>query len=156
MKSGLDAIDEKILELLQDNARTSIKDIASQVFLSSPAVTARIERLERNGVIRGYHAQINSDALGYRIKAFISLDLDPIQKDDFYPFIQRMPNVIECNCITGEYSMLIEVGFYNTDELDHFINKLQHFGKTKTQIVFSTAVEHRGVPVLYRPQAAQK
>ena len=49
--------------------------------------------------------------------------------------------------MTGEYAMLIEVGFMDTNELDQFINELQHFGKTRTQIVFSTSVEHRSVPV---------
>lgn len=151
MKSGLDTIDEKILELMQGNARISIKDIASKVFLSSPAVTSRIERLEKNGIISGYHAQINSSLLGYKIKAFIHLDLDPVRKEEFYPFIREVDNVVECNCITGEYAMLIEVAFFNTEELDHFIDRLQHFGKTKTQIVFSTSVEHRGVPVVYNP-----
>ena len=60
MKASIDAIDEKIIELMQENARISIKDIAAKVFLSSPAVTARIERLEKNKIILGYHAQINS------------------------------------------------------------------------------------------------
>ena len=147
MKTSLDMIDEKIIEMLQKNARTSIKDIAAHVFLSSPAVTARIERLERNGMVTGYHAQVNSGALGYKIKAFINLDLEPIQKKEFYPFIEEIPNVIECNCVTGEYAMLLEVQFTNTNELDSFINELQRFGKTRTQIVFSTPVEHRGVPI---------
>lgn len=147
MRTNLDAIDEKIIELLQENARISIKDIASQVFLSSPAVTARIERLERNNIIIGYHAQINPDALGYRVKAFINLEVEPVQKKEFYPFIREIPNVVECNCVTGEYAMLIEVAFCNTMELDRFINELQRFGKTKTLIVFSTSVEHRNVPI---------
>lgn len=55
--------------------------------------------------------------------------------------------MVECNCVTGDYSMLIEVLFASTQELDHFINRLQQFGRTRTQIVFSTCVEHRGVPV---------
>lgn len=147
MRPAIDPIDEKIIKLLQDNARISIKDIAAQVFLSSPAVTARIDRLERNGIIIGYHAQIDPEALGYRVKAFINLELEPAQKQEFYPFVRNMPNVVECNCVTGEYAMLIEVEFQNTVELDHFINELQHFGRTKTQIVFSTAVEHRNPPV---------
>ena len=105
MKTSLDAIDEKIIELLQENARISIKDIAAQVFLSSPAVTARIERLEKNGFVLGYHAQVNAEALGYQIKAFIHLDLEPVQKEEFYPFIETIPNVIECNCVTGEYAI---------------------------------------------------
>lgn len=147
MKIGIDAIDEKIIELLQSNARMSIKDIAAQVFLSSPAVTARIDRLEKNGYVKGYHAQVDAEALGYRIKAFISLAIEPNLKKDFYPFIESIPNVIECNCVTGEYAMIIEVAFWSTSELDSFINVLQKYGKTKTQIVFSTAVEHRNPPV---------
>lgn len=146
-KNALDMIDEKIVELLQENARIAIKEIAAQVFLSSPAVTARIERLESKGIIKGYHATVDSVNLGYKIKAFVNLDLEPVQKEEFYPFIERVENVIECNCVTGEYSMLIEVEFLNTEELDDFINTLQKFGKTSTQIVFSTPVEHRGLPV---------
>ena len=147
MKNGLDAVDQKIIELLQENARISIKDIAAQVFLSSPAVTSRIERLEKNGIINGYHAEVNPEAMGYNVKAFINLDLNPIQKKDFYPFVESVPNVVECNCVTGDYAMLLEVQFANTGELDNFIDKLQEFGKTRTQIVFSTAVLHRGAPI---------
>ena len=108
-KNALDMIDEKIVELLQENARIAIKEIAAQVFLSSPAVTARIERLESKGIIKGYHATVDSVNLGYKIKAFVNLDLEPVQKEDFYPFIEGVENVIECNCVTGEYSMLIEM-----------------------------------------------
>ena len=143
MEHKLDNIDRKIIEMLQKNARTPVKEIAKEVFLSSPAVSARIEHLEKNGLITGYHAQINPVFLGYHIKAFINLEVEPNQKKDFYPFIQSIPNVIECNCVTGDYSMLIEVAFRSTMELDHFINELQQFGRTKTQIVFSTSVEHR-------------
>lgn len=147
MKLKLDGIDEKIIQLLQENARISIKDIAASVFLSSPAVTARIERLERNGVIIGYHAQINPAALGYRIKAFIHLEIEASAKHSFYSFIESVENVIECNCVTGDYAMLLEVEFWNTVELDGFIDELQQFGRTRTQIVFATAVEHRNIPV---------
>ena len=147
MEHKLDNIDKKIIEILQINARTPVKEIAKEVFLSSPAVSARIDHLEKSGVITGYHAQLNPEFLGYHIKAFINLEVEPFQKKEFYPFIQDIPNVIECNCVTGEYSMLIEVGFQSTVELDHFINVLQKFGRTKTLIVFSTSVEHRNLPV---------
>ena len=80
--------------------------------MSSPAVTARIERLESKGIIKGYHAAVDSVNLGYKIKAFVNLDLEPVQKEEFYPFIESVENVIECNCVTGEYSMLIEVEFF--------------------------------------------
>ena len=143
MTYKLDNIDRKIIEMLQENARIPAKEIAKEVFLSSPAVSARIKNLEKNKLITGYHAQLNPALLGYHIKAFINLEVEPYQKKEFYPFIQAIPNVIECNCVTGDYSMLIEVIFQSTVELDHFINELQQFGRTKTQIVFSTSVEHR-------------
>jgi Lrp/AsnC family leucine-responsive transcriptional regulator len=148
MKHQLDHIDDQIIKLLHENARTPLKVIASKVFLSSPAVSARIERLEEAGIITGYTAIINPAELGYHIKAFINLEVNPDQKKEFYPDIQSCNNVVECNCVTGEYAMLIKVMFKTTEELDHFISDLQRFGSTKTQIVFSTSVEHRGIPVI--------
>lgn len=144
----LDKVDKKIIQILQKNARTPLKEIAAQVFLSSPSVSARIEKLEHEGVIIGYTARVNPQYLNYHIKAFINLEVEPLQKPVFYPFIEKIPNVVECNCVTGDYSMLIETLFETTAQLDHFINELQQFGRTKTQIVFSTSVEQREVPVV--------
>jgi Lrp/AsnC family leucine-responsive transcriptional regulator len=145
MQFGLDDVDCQILALMKDNARISLKTLASYTYLSSTAISARIEKLERLGYIQGYYTKLDISKFGLDIKAFINLELEPIQKKDFYPYIRSCENVVECNCVTGEYSMLIEVLFASTAELDHFINELQHFGKTKTQIVFSTPVEHRDV-----------
>ena len=143
--ANIDETDLLILSLLKDDARISMKSIAEKTYLSSTAISARIEKLEKNGYIEGYFTKINSQALGLKIKAFIFLEVEPIQKQEFYPYVRACKNVVECNCVTGDYSMLLEVLFASTDELDHFIGELQHFGKTKTQIVFSTPVEHRDV-----------
>jgi len=143
----IDEIDLKLISLLQDNARNSLKQLAKEVFLSSPAVSSRIERLEKMGIITGYQAKVNHQKLGYHITAFINLSMEPSQKPVFYPFINECPNVIECSCVTGSYSMLIKVAFPSTQELDSFIGELQKFGTTKTQIVFSTVVPYRGIMV---------
>ena len=143
----MDSIDKQIIDMLQHNARTPLKTIAEKVFLSSPAVSTRIEHLEKQGIIKGYTATIDKEKLGYHIKAFINLEMEPIQKQDFYPWISEVPNVLECNCVTGDYSMLLKVAFPSTVDLDVFIGKLQQFGKTSTQIVFSTPVEHRGIKI---------
>jgi Lrp/AsnC family leucine-responsive transcriptional regulator len=143
----MDQVDLKLISLLQKNARLSLKQLAEQVFLSPPAVSARMARLEREGIIKGYSANIDLLKLDYRITAFINLEMTPNQKPTFYPFIAACPNVIECNCVTGNYSMLIKVAYPSTQELDVFIGQLQRFGNTQTQIVFSTPVEHRGVNI---------
>lgn len=144
----MDHIDKQLLIMLQENARIPLKQLAEKVYLSSPAVAARIERLEKKGIIKGYHTDIDWLKLGYHITAFINLEVAPSQKPEFYPFIKAYPNVMECNCVTGSYSMLIKVCFKSTMDLDIFIGEIQKFGKTSTQIVFSTAVEHRGIQIL--------
>lgn len=144
----MDIIDRKLIHLLQENARYPLKYLASQVYLSSPAVSARIERLEKAGIITGYHANIDAVQLGFHVTAFIHMALDPKQKPSFYPFIESCPNVLECSCVTGAYAMLIKVAFQSTMELDTFIGHLQRFGNTETQIVFSTPVPPRGVNIM--------
>ncbi len=141
----MDKIDLQLIRLLQKNARTPMKILAEEVYLSPPAVAARIEKLEQAGIIKGYYTSVDRIKLGYHITAFINLEINPKQKPEFYPFISACPNVLECNCVTGKYSMLIKVAFSTTMELDTFINEIQVFGNTETQIVFSTPVEHRGI-----------
>ena len=74
MKHILDDTDKKIIELLQQNGRTPLKRIADEVFLSPPTVSARIDRLEKDGVIIGYFANINPEACDYNIKTFIKME----------------------------------------------------------------------------------
>lgn len=143
----MDAIDLKLIGLLQKNARYSLKQLAEQVFLSSPAVSSRIERLEREGYVKGYQAEVDEEKLGFHIIAFINLEMTPKQKATFYPFVSSCPNVLECYCVTGQYSMLLKVAFPSTQELDGFIGRLAQFGKTQTQIVFSSAVRPRGIQI---------
>ena len=135
-KNELDHVDCEILNLLSKNGRMSVKDLANEVFLSSPAASARVERLEKEGYIR----------------AFINLEVEPNQKAEFYPYIRSCLNVIECNCVTGDYSMLLEVLFHSTTDLDTFIGELQKYGRTKTLIVFSTSVDHREVTIQNIPK----
>ncbi len=139
----LDEADYKIIALLQKNSRMTAKEIASHVCLSSTAIASRIERLQEKNIICGFGIRLNPVALGYYTKAFINVEVDPVNKKEFYPYVEQCLNVIQCNCVTGEFSMLLEVAFHNTMELDVFIGQLQRFGKTKTLIVFSTSVEHR-------------
>ena len=144
---ALDPVDMKILELLQENARMSLKDIASNVFLTSPAVSARIDKLERAGIIQGYHAQIAPEAFQLQLKAFINVKVDPARKNELYGYVRSIRNVIQCDCVTGDYVIFLEVLFHDTHELNAFLEDLQRFGETKTQIVFSSAVAHRPLPI---------
>ena len=136
----LDKIDIQLLKALQENARTSIKELASQVYLSSPATASRISRMEKMGYIKGY------TELGYPIKAIINIQTDRKGRESLFSFIYRCPNVTECAFVSGIYSIVISVFFENTQKLDKFINEIQKRGAdTMTQIVLSTPILHRGI-----------
>lgn len=143
----LDKIDRKLLRLLQENARYSLKQLSEKVFLSSPAVAARIEKLEKEGIISGYQVKINPERVGYHITAFINLEMSPEQKSVFFPYIATVPNVVECNVVSGNYTVLMKVYFPSTSDLNEFIDQLQLYGHTETQIVFSSPVPYRGIVI---------
>ena len=140
----MDHIDREILQILQHNARASLKMIAEKTFLSSPAVSAR---MEKDGIITSYQAQIDPMKLGYHILAFINLNVLPEDKQKFYLYAEGIPNILECSSVTGEYSVIMKVAFESTMQLDSFLGQLQKFGKTSTQVVFATHVGPRGVQV---------
>lgn len=99
--------------------------------------------MEQQGILTGYRAVVYIQRIGYPIQAFINLEMEPRQKAEFYPWAGGEENILECNCVTGQYSMLLRVAFCSTMDLDQFIGKLQRFGRTQTQIVFSTPIALR-------------
>ena len=145
MAKNLDGIDRKILNILQKDARSSIKEIAQQVFLSSPAVLVRIKRLEEEGYIEGYHAQLNMEQLGMNIKDFIKVNLQAKYRSEFLAYIESETNVVSSYTITGDYAYLLEVIYDSMKQLDAFIQNLQIYGQTKTDIVFLTSFENRSL-----------
>lgn len=111
--------------------------------------------MEQQGILTGYRAVVDIQRIGYPIQAFINLEMEPRQKAEFYPWAGGEENILECNCVTGQYSMLLRVAFCSTMDLDQFIGKLQRFGRTQTQIVFSTPIALRA-PGIVPPEEVPK
>lgn len=141
----LDEIDVKILKLLQQDARISIKNISEKVFVSQPTVSARIDNLVKKGIIKGFYTEIDNSIYDNVIKCYIQIEVSPNLKEELYEKIKNTPSVVECDRVTGEYSLILKMIFNNTIEMDKYINEFQHYGRTKTQIIFSSIVSHRGV-----------
>lgn len=141
----IDNIDIKILKLLQDDAKISSKEIAKKLFLSAPTVKSRIDALKKKGIIKGYYVEIDNSVFSNVIKCFVEIGVSPEKKEELYDVLEQSPNVVECDRVTGEYSLIAKVIFKNTIEMDKFINKIQYYGKTRTQIIFSTLINRRGV-----------
>jgi len=108
----LDRIDLKILQHLQANARMSMTELADNVGLSTTPCTERVRRLERDGVIEGYHARLNPQALGASLLVFVEIKLSAKSGDIFDAFrreVQKLPDVLECHLVSGEYDYLLKV-----------------------------------------------
>lgn len=140
----LDQNDEKILNLLQADGRLSVKRLSMVLGLSAPAVSQRLTNLKNKGILKGYRAEVDLNKLDLSVRAFVQVDVSPNQKTQFYSFIKHIPNILECNVVTGPYAMLLKVAYRVPEELDDLVNRLQRFGKTNTMMVFSTPVRPRG------------
>ena len=137
----IDSIDVQIMNLLKINARTPADQLAEELGIDAQELAARMDNLEKAGYIKGYYTDIDLEKIGYRIKAFIMISVMPEDQRKFYDFIQKEDCILECNHITGAFSMLMKVVFPSTSDLDTFIGQLQEFGRTETQVVFSTVLE---------------
>ena len=143
MNSKLDQYDQKILQLLQQDARMSHAEIGRQVHLSQPATAERIKRLEANGVIRAYRAEIDPKALGYHITAMIRISTQ--QGRPYADFVANCPEIIDCYTVTGEDGAVMRVLATDVEHLQRIINALNAFGSTSTAIVLTTHVAGKAI-----------
>jgi Lrp/AsnC family leucine-responsive transcriptional regulator len=139
----LDNLNWKILVELQKNARISFKDIGDKVGLSGPAVAERIQKLEENGIIKGYHAKIDLKKIGYSLTAIVNFKFHPGNLDKFLNHLKSLPEVFECNRITGSESMVIKVAIKEPSHLERLVNGFIEFGSPTTSIVLSMPIENR-------------
>ncbi len=141
----MDAIDKKILELLQKNGRMTVKEITQTISLTAPAVSERIKRLEKDGVIQGYTAIINPRKMGRTVHAIINVSVQPADTDKLLSLVTNDPMVVECHHVTGEYSYMIKVDAYEISDLEKLIVKFQKMGETSTQIILSSPIRRKEI-----------
>lgn len=137
----MDQLDHKILNLLIDNGRISLKEIAQAVNLTSPAVSARIRHLEDEGIIAGYTVLLRTPQEPSQVESLISVSVKPGSHQDFMDFLHTAPQVEQCYHVTGSFSHMVKVRCRDIPQLEHLISSLQHFGMTSSQIILSTPVE---------------
>ena len=107
----IDRIDRKILRTLQDDGRISIIDLAERVGLSATPCSERVKRLERDGVITGYHARLSPRVLGQSLLVFVEIRLSAKSAQIFEEFkreVLKLPNVLECHLVSGDFDYLIK------------------------------------------------
>jgi Lrp/AsnC family transcriptional regulator, leucine-responsive regulatory protein len=144
--ADLDAIDRRLLVELDADARLSTAELARRVALSPPAVADRVRRLERAGVITGYHAEIEPRALGYGIAAIVRVRPTPRQLHRIPELARATPEVVECYRITGDDCFLMKLHLRSIDDLEPVLDRFVMFGQTTTSIIQSTPVSRRALP----------
>ncbi|AQY52534.1 AsnC family transcriptional regulator [Listeria weihenstephanensis] len=132
----MDATDEKILAILEKNARISMKELAGLVMLTPPATKERILKLEEKDVITGYTTNISLDALGRRMTAFILFETHNCKA--FYDFCVKQPDVLECHRLAGQFSYLVKISSVSMEALELFIDEAIKYGKSSTHLIFSS------------------
>jgi DNA-binding Lrp family transcriptional regulator len=144
-KPSLDGIDRKIVALLRENARRSFKDIGKHVHLSAPAVKRRVDRLEREGVVRGYTATIDAAAFGMHAEAFVDLFCDGrMPGEAIKRAVEKEPGVVSAHTVAGEASAMLHVMAEDTRALElalERIRKVEGVDRTVTEVVLSTLVQ---------------
>ena len=143
----MDKLDKKILSLLAQNARMSVKEIAERVSLTSPAVSSRIHRLEKEGVIGGYTVLLKSPGSQQAVNALISVSVAPADRDEFLAAVNGERQVTQCFHVTGSHSYIVKVACDTMQSLEHLITRCQRSGPTSTQIILSTPVDRRHDPM---------
>jgi Lrp/AsnC family leucine-responsive transcriptional regulator len=143
---SIDAIDIRLLHELSVDARKSIAELARLVGLSAPSVAERIKRLEEAGVIEGYAVRINPKALGLPLAAWLRIRPVPGQLHKVAEILNGIPEIVECDRITGEDCFIARAYVRSMEELEQLIDRIMPYAMTNTSIIQSSPVQRRLPP----------
>ncbi|MEO6867038.1 MAG: Lrp/AsnC family transcriptional regulator [Gaiellales bacterium] len=140
----LDATDRQIIRELKQDARIAWAELGRRVSLTPPAVRDRVRRMERAGVITGYHAAIDPGGFGRPIGAIVRVST-PTQArvDRLVEYARERDEVVECHTLTGDDSVLLRLQVSNLVELDRVASSLANFGRTTTSMILDTPIQWR-------------
>nr|WP_245746286.1 Lrp/AsnC family transcriptional regulator [Nocardia altamirensis] len=137
----------RLLNELHDEPRLSMSELARRVGMSAPAVTDRVQRLERSGVITGFRMEVDPAALGMPVTALVRIRPGPGQLPKVIAAAQDTPQVVECFRITGEDCFLLKIHGPSIAELEEVLDTFLMYGQTTTSIVVSEPIPRRPLPI---------
>lgn len=156
--SRIDDTDESLLNILQQDGRTSNAELARQVGLAPSAVFERVKRLEERGLIRGYAAQLDPVPLGLGLLAFIFVRAGRTGSDEAAKAIAAIPEVLEVHHVAGEDCLVVKVRARDTADLNrvlqHELGPISAIRSTRTTIVLNTVKETAAIPLDRREVAS--
>ena len=132
-----------LLHELQEDARLSLAELGRRVGLSPPAVADRLERMEQEGGIKGYRAEVDPRALGYELAIVLRIRPAPRELRKVAELAQRTPEVVECHRITGDDCYLMKAHARDVEHLEELVDRFAVYGQTTTSLVQSSPVPRR-------------
>ena len=143
----LDATNRRLLAELHADPRLSMAALARRVGMSAPAVTERVQRLQRAGVITGFQMEVDPAALGLPVTAIVRIRPGPGQLPKIAEAARQTPRVVECYRITGEDCFVLKMHGPSIADLEETLDRFLVYGQTTTSIVVSTPVPSRPLPL---------
>ncbi|MCZ7602191.1 MAG: Lrp/AsnC family transcriptional regulator [Melioribacteraceae bacterium] len=141
----LDAVDIKILNMLQENGRTKRSELAEAVGLSLPSLSDRLKKLEDHKIIEGYYTKIDRKSFGFDLMAFILVVMDSSKNyEKLSDKVLKTPEILECHSILGEGSHIMKALVKDTESLEKLLSQIQSWPgvtRTITSFVLSTIKE---------------
>ena len=145
--NAIDDVDQRILDVLLTDSRISLKQLAEQVGLSAPSVSERLRRLEERGVIRQYTVDLDPKALGYPLQAIVRVRPMPGKLHIVQRLIEEIPQISECDKVTGEDCFIARLFVQSIDQLDQILDRVADHAETNTALVKAQPVRRRAPPV---------
>ena len=157
-KLKLDDVDRQILRDLQDDGRMTNVELAKRAGISAPPCLRRVRVLEQAGVVQGYHANLDAEALGYNVHVFAFVGLTSQAEVDLQSFeemVAEWPQVRECHMLMGETDFLLKIVAHDWDDFQKFLTKkltpAKNVSHVKTALSIRSAKNLAGVPVDAEP-----
>ncbi len=151
----LDATDRRIVNLLELDAKMTIKDIANKLNMSTTPIFERIKRLEKTGYIKGYTAIVDSKMMGFNLVAYCTVTLETHHKEHIHQFVsdvQELTEVVECYHIAGLFDYLLKIYVKDMNDYQMFITEklasIKNIGKVQSSFVMTEIKSERALPTL--------
>ena len=142
----MDRTDYKIINILQADSRTTLKEIGDRVGLTAPAVSERIRKMEEQGIIRGFHIDVDRERLDCSMTGFILVAPEPEKYNSFCEFCQKNPAIISHYHVIGVFNALLRFAVRGTRELDDLLSSIKHYGNSQTSVELKTYFETKEIP----------
>lgn len=158
----MDALDLKILDALQRDARHRNADLARELGVAPSTTLERVRRLEERGCFRGFNAVLAQEKLGFNVQAMVAVALGEHNTGVIIPFeqgVREVPFIRACYHVTGQFDYLLHVTAIDLDHLGRLIKEdigsLPGVGRTETHLIFSEIKTDQGLPVAQSPLAGE-